>query len=224
MALLAVSLVIIGSPAAVALAAGVGTVGILALVARRWIPTTTVVAGGFLICLVATVVLGGTYAPRSGDGAIDAVASSSTETRLALWHDAWFLMVEHPITGIGAGRFAEESQVAASDPDTRQAHQEFLQLGAEVGIIGGVLLAAVFVWMIARAGLDHGPVGAIVAAGVAALGIHACVDYVLHFPLVPVASAILVGAASFHDPRNGSTSKESDDSTSPTPIEDGSNA
>jgi O-antigen ligase len=223
-ALLAGSLVIIGSMAAVALAAAVGIVGVVALVGHRRIASTTVLAAGFLACLVATVVLGATYTPRSGDGAIPSVASSSNEMRLALWHDALSLMVEHPIIGIGPGRFAEESQVAASDPDTRQGHQEFLQVGAESGVVGGLLLAAVCVWAIARAGPDQGPVGVIVAAGVAALGIHACVDYVLHFPLVPVTSAILAGAASSHHPKNGSTSKESGDVTPPATNEEGSDA
>ena len=223
-ALLAVCVVIIGSTAAVALAAAVGTVGVVALVGRRRMGTTTVVMAGFLICLVGTVLLGLTYAPRSGDGATGSVAGSSTEIRLALWHDALSLMVERPTFGIGAGRFAEESEVAAADPDTRQTHQEFFQLGAESGIVAGALLAAVFVWAIARAGLDDGPVGVIVAAGVAALGIHACVDYVLHFPLVPVVSAILAGAASSHGMKNGSTVKEADDVKPPTTIEDGSDA
>jgi O-antigen ligase len=213
MALLAVVLVISGSAAAVALAGAVGTVGAIALVVRRQVATRSVIAAGFLICLVATIVLGAMYAPRPGNSATTSVPSSSTETRLALWHDALLLMVEHPMFGIGAGRFTEESRVAASDPDRRHTHHEFLQLGAESGIVGGVLLAAVFVWAITRSGLNPGPVGAIVAAGVAALGIQACVDYVLHFPLVPIASAILAGATSFHDPTTGSTSKDSDDVT-----------
>ena len=33
------------------------------------------------------------------------------------------------------------------------------------------------------------------AAALAALVIHACVDYVLHFPAVPLAAAALVGTA-----------------------------
>jgi hypothetical protein len=35
------------------------------------------------------------------------------------------------------------------------------------------------------------------AVALAALGIHASVDYVLHFPAVPVTASALVGAAMF---------------------------
>ena len=207
--LLAASLIVIGSTASIALAAGVGAAGTIALVAHRRVGLTAVIVAGLLLSLVATIALGAMYTPRSGDPVGGSFARSSTEMRLALWHDALALIDEHPIVGIGPGRFAEESRVAASDPDTRHTHHEFLQIAAETGVIGGVLLAALFVWAIARTGLGLSPAGGIAAAGVAALGIHSCVDYVLHFPLVPIASAVLVGAASFHAPAR-STRKDTD--------------
>jgi hypothetical protein len=59
-----------------------------------------------------------------------------------------------------------------------------------------LLLAGLFAWGFARLGLLGAPdAPAIVAAGaLAALGIHACVDYVLHFPALPLAAAALFGA------------------------------
>ena len=37
------------------------------------------------------------------------------------------------------------SEVARYDPDTRQTHNEFLQVASEAGVIAGLLLVAVFV-------------------------------------------------------------------------------
>jgi hypothetical protein len=55
----------------------------------------------------------------------------------------------------------------------------------------------VFVWGFARLWVHPAPdvMVALGAASLAALGLHACVDYVLHFPAVPLTAAALVGTA-----------------------------
>jgi O-antigen ligase len=119
-----------------------------------------------------------------------------TETRMALWHDAIDLTIRHPVTGVGIGGFAVASPVAAADPDRRHAHQEYLETAADTGVLGGVLLVGLFVWATARTGIRGGIRATLAAAGVTALGIHASVDYILHFPLIPITCAVLAGAAS----------------------------
>lgn len=118
------------------------------------------------------------------------------ERRPALWRDAAALIHRSPLLGVGPGRFAEESPVARSDPDARRAHHGFLQQGAESGVPGMGLLLALFAWALA-AGVRRGSggLGAIAAAAVAALGVHATVDYVLHVPAVALAAAALAGTA-----------------------------
>lgn len=142
-----------------------------------------------------TAVLGATYRGEGGSGP---AASVLTGRRLALWHDALAIMADNPATGIGPGRFQVESPVARSDKDTRQAHNEFLQQGAEQGAIGAVLLVLVFLWGYARLWRSAAPptVRALGAAAITALGLHASIDYVLHFPAIAVTAAALVGAAS----------------------------
>jgi O-antigen ligase len=100
------------------------------------------------------------------------------------------------VTGIGPGRFAAESEVAQRDQDARWAHNEYLQQGAEEGLLGLVVLVALVGWGFLRAWTSPSP-DAVTALGVAALGIvaiHASVDYIFHFPAIPVAAAALLGA------------------------------
>jgi hypothetical protein len=63
--------------------------------------------------------------------------------------------------------------------------------------MGFVLLASLFVWGFARLAVTAPPdtMSALGAVALVALGIHASIDYILHFPAVPITAAALVGAA-----------------------------
>jgi O-antigen ligase len=131
-----------------------------------------------------------------------AVARALGERRLDLWRDAGDLIRREPLTGVGAGRFPIESPTAASDRDTRWTHNGFLEMAAETGLAGGVLLAGVFVWALASAlapGADRTMAAG--AAVVATLGMHATVDYVLRFPWIVITAAALAGSALGGRPR-----------------------
>jgi O-antigen ligase len=156
-------------------------------------------AGLFMAVLVATLVLGSTYAKGDRSRLVDRIVDSTLdERRAALWHEALVMMREHPLTGVGLGGFQALSPTARSDRDARWAHNSYLQQGAETGLIGLVLLVALFIWGFASLGArpTTGLGAALGAAALAALGIHACVDYILHFPAVPITTAALVGFAS----------------------------
>ncbi|MGQ0669638.1 MAG: O-antigen ligase family protein, partial [Actinomycetota bacterium] len=151
----------------------------------------------FLLVLVGTVILGARYAPGRPGGTLDRLVDATlSQRRVALWHDALVIMVEHP-TGVGPGRFAVASPTARADVDARWAHNGFLQQGAEAGPVGFTLIVLLFLWAFARLWMSPAPdvVTVLGAAALAALGIHACIDYVLHFPAVPIVTAALVGAA-----------------------------
>jgi len=106
-------------------------------------------------------------------------------------------MGANPLTGVGPGRFQATSPIARGDRDEPWAHHEYLHMGAETGLLGMVLLLGLFVWGFARLLTSGAPDGVAVigAVAVAALGVHACLDYVLHFPAAPIAAAGLLGAA-----------------------------
>jgi O-antigen ligase len=155
-------------------------------------------AAVFVVSLAATVWLAATYDPAAGPTGLaeSLVDVGLTERRFALWHDAWDATTAEP-RGNGLGTFALVSPTAHSDRDAFQAHHEFLERGAELGVLGLLLMVAVFGWAFLRLLAVPRPdaVTALGAAAVAVVGIHACVDYVLHTPAVVLIVAALLGTA-----------------------------
>jgi O-antigen ligase len=155
-----------------------------------------VCAGLFGVVLVSTLVLG---ASGLGTGAapIDrAIQATLSEQRVTLWREALSLTAREPLLGVGPGRFALTSPTASSDEDLRWAHNEFLQVGAESGIPGYVFAVSIFVWGFAALWLAAPTAITVLAAcALAIIGIHACVDYVLHFPTVVLAGAAILGTS-----------------------------
>jgi O-antigen ligase len=149
----------------------------------------------FASSLAATMWLGSSYRPTGDPSVLQRAAIGAvSEQRLRLWHDAFVIMRSQPVTGVGPGRYQVVSPIASRDPDSRWAHNEFLQQGAEGGIAGLGLLALIFLWGFFRLGavMTPGPITALSAPSLAALGIHACFDYVMHFAAIPVMAAALV--------------------------------
>ena len=128
-----------------------------------------------------------------GDGP---AASALSQRRVDLWSDAALLIRQEPIFGHGPQSFATASPTAASDPDTRAAHSELLQMAAETGLVGAGLLLLVVGWAYLALGraAESGP--AIVGAFAwSAFVLHALVDYVANFPLVVAAAGLALGLA-----------------------------
>jgi O-antigen ligase len=155
--------------------------------------TATLVCGAvFVAALATTTILGLTY---SG-GNDNAAGSALSERRLVLWHDALEITSRHPLTGAGWDRFEELSPTALADNDAQWAHNEFLQIGAELGVPGLLLIVLLFVWGFARLTAEVPSTRtALAAAALAAVGIHASIDYVLHFIVIPLSVSVLLGAA-----------------------------
>ena len=154
-------------------------------------------ATAFVLTFSASALLAARYESGPSTGVIERIVQRTPlhEHRVELWHEALTIMLDHPVSGVGPGRFAEVSRLAQEDVDSRYARNEFFQFGAETGFIGLGLLLSLFLWGFLRLLLTPRPntVTAIAAVALAALGMHACVDYVLHFPAVPLAAAALVG-------------------------------
>jgi O-antigen ligase len=168
-------------------------IALIGLMGPRGVRTSIVaLATLFVVVLAATIVLGAGYRPGGDTVAVRAL----TERRLVLWHEALQIIRAHP-GGVGPGRFSEVSPIASRDADARWAHNEFLQQGVELGVLGLVLLLLIVLWGFARLWVHPSPdlFVELGAAALAALSIHACVDYVLHFPAIPLAAAALVGTA-----------------------------
>ncbi|MGH9178424.1 MAG: O-antigen ligase family protein [Acidimicrobiales bacterium] len=171
---------------------------VLAARAAGWVREPVIVCAVVLQAVVAvTAFVGVAQAVSDQPTTVGWAGRLVDDRRVVLWKDAAVIARHHPLDGAGPGSFREVSPTARADPDARWAHSGFLQQAAEEGAVGLLLMLAVFWWGFARlwwATLDTFTLFAAVA--MAALGLHASVDYVLHFPAVPLTAAALVGAAS----------------------------
>lgn len=172
----------------------------VALVARLARAPLLLFAGCGLVLVLVVAVTAGLGVARLDDETRAATRPAGDlldERRLLLWRDAAVIAHRHPVDGAGPGRFRELSPSARADADARWAHSGFLQQGAEAGAVGMALLLAAFGWGLVRlwwAG-PRRPTTALGALALTALGLHAAVDYVLHFPVVPLVAAALAGTA-----------------------------
>ena len=147
--------------------------------------------------LGATIVIGYTYdSGASRTSAVDrAVDSTVTERRVVLWSESLDLVGDHPLTGVGPGRFAETAPTAIADQDARWSHSLVLQQAAETGLPGAAMVIALVAWAVARLGPSRrtSVTVALVAAGLVLT--HADIDYIAHFPAITGFTAGLVGLA-----------------------------
>ena len=193
---------LIGSVAAV-VSAVVLAVGTIASFASPRIRRGAVVVGitAVLCAQVGTALLGSMCladectVPRP-------VATALSWNRVLLWADALRLVGEQPLTGVGPGRFAEVSPTARSDADLDHAHNEVLELAAELGLpglaLGAGLIALAWIGLLKAASR---PETVIVAAGITGLLLQSAVDYPLHFPVIVLTATALLGTAIEKRPR-----------------------
>jgi hypothetical protein len=151
---------------------------------------------GSIILFLAVTFAGATYEPGPRSSPADRIIDASMgELRVVLWSEAIEMIASEPLTGVGPGRFPEESQTAATRDDARWAHNEFLQVAAESGIPGGVLLVLLVVWILAYLWpTATDPRTVVVIVAVMTLVLNATIDYIWHFAAIPVGTGLLVGA------------------------------
>lgn len=152
------------------------------------------------VVLMLTALLGTTYdRARADPGALERLVDRTlSERRVVLWSDAIDLIRADPLTGVGAGRFQDESRTARSDDDARWAHSGLLQYGAETGLLGLLSLLGVSAGIFMALWQIRGALAAVGACAAAALTGHAGIDYVLHFPAVPLLTVATVGVCLGH--------------------------
>ena len=148
---------------------------------------------------VLMLVLGVTTVHTAIGAISDARLTADDPERAASFRAAVEVFIDHPITGAGPSLPRLTWASGSGSSVYRYAHNEYLQVLAELGAIGGLLLAAFLVLIIRR--LYHARSGnAAVAAGAlaatTALAVHAGFDFVLHIPAIPLLAAALIGSAS----------------------------
>lgn len=125
---------------------------------------------------------------------------SSTD-RVAAWHAVTDVIARHPITGAGPGL----RTLSWSDPQGglmvfAYAHNEYLQVLAELGVIGLVLMVVCLAGVLrllwrCRPGAAGGETAATAIAALVTVAVSALFDFTGHFPAIVLTAAALVGCA-----------------------------
>ncbi len=128
----------------------------------------------------------------------------ANQDRVALWRDAWKMIKEHPVLGQGLGTFqwiypAYES--IRPDTPAKYAHNNYLQVLAELGIVGLAVFIWIFVavWRVAVKNLrnEQDPLARGVGLGtigaMTAIALQEITDFGLYIPGVALMAAVLIG-------------------------------
>lgn len=78
------------------------------------------------------------------------LSDHSTSGRLAIWNEATHIIATHPITGVGLGNYSNTVKPSALYREPRYAHNIFLDIAAETGIINSVVFLLLLIFPIAR--------------------------------------------------------------------------
>lgn len=78
-------------------------------------------------------------------------ADHSTSGRLAIWNEALDIIAKHPVTGVGLGNYSNTVKPSAEYREPRYAHNIFLDISAETGIVNGIVFFLLLTISITRA-------------------------------------------------------------------------
>lgn len=100
-----------------------------------------VVIGALFIILISVVLVNNTKFMHRLDTIDDFDKYQSNTERILIWQSAWNMFKDHPILGVGLGQYTENYQKKyispqAKEPNLTHAHNNFIQMLAENGIVG----------------------------------------------------------------------------------------
>ncbi len=128
------------------------------LVIRSWRGRAVAWGALAVVTVLEILLIQGAFAPEQRSDRQD-WDSESTAGRLALWENAWTIIRDHPLFGVGLNMFrdARVRQLYPVEvpglPIIPHTHNEFLQIGTDMGIPGwlwAVVLAGVVIAMLWR--------------------------------------------------------------------------
>ena len=150
-----------------------------------------------LVAAAALLVMG--PLDRVGQSVSDARVTLASDDRLAETAAALRLLGDPPIMGTGPGGATLFFWGPDGEPlAARDAHNEYLQMLAELGAVGLTLTVVLLIALArtVRAGRAIPPKAGLwagAAAGLVALAVHSAFDFLWHVPAIPLAAAALVG-------------------------------
>ena len=170
-----------------------------------------------LIALVATPLL---WADVDLAARFMPATDESLRLRREVWNDTLRIVRDFPLTGTGLNTFGAATlgyQTVRTDLHFREAHNDYLQIAAEGGLLLGLPAAAALalvVWTVRRRFVENGDdrngrwlrIGATI--GLIAVGLQSLVEFSLQMPGNAVLMVVLCAAAVHRAPprRGGDTS------------------
>jgi O-antigen ligase len=183
------------------LAAAAGVLAALALSLprrRRWMWLVPVAVPLLILASLSTREL----VLRFAD--LTATQEISKDMRVQIWTDTLHVIAACRWTGCGLGAFERgmfQFKTAAPDNSVDYAHNDYLQMAAELGIPGALLLAALAVWVLRRTltvvvamrSSPNWPLACGLLGAFLAIGVHSLADFNLYVPANALAFAWLAG-------------------------------
>jgi O-antigen ligase len=181
----------------------------IVVISRRTQTTEQIILKIALAAVLIGTIIGGTIL-IGGDSTLTRIAETAlskdpTSSRTQIWATTWEVVKQNPIFGAGWGAFgAAYTQFDPMNGRERveQAHNDYLQLLADAGIVG-LLIGAFFVFALAREGWrrleskDDFRRGVAVGALAAcfAILVHSLFDFVLHTTAISLLFLVMTALA-----------------------------
>jgi O-antigen ligase len=155
------------------------------------------VAGAVLV--VVAVALAAPALRDRADQVADARLALGSDDRVDAWGAAVDEVQDSPVVGNGPSTTRFEWTDGSSAWTIRYVHNEYLELLATQGLVGGLAaLAAVALLVLAARGVDLEDVGWLrvaVLAALVAFAVHCAFDFTMHVPVLAVGAGLIGGLA-----------------------------
>ena len=186
----------------------VSLIAIFARAGTSSLPTRTRIAIGvlFLLGIVGLSVWIGSDPVITRFETLGDQYSHPGQDRLSIWRDTLHLIRRDPLLGSGFGTFAvvyPSVQTAFLNHFVDYAHCDYLQIAAELGVPGGILLFGAIFWILglavrrcSRAGREHDKAISLACVGsITAILLHSLADFNLYIPANALVFAVVLALA-----------------------------
>lgn len=182
---------------------GLAAIGVLAAFWKLKGPGRWLAVGGLAITFILVFAFLPTDQLANAYGSFFSNDPSSAEGRAPVWSDSRHLLRAYPAFGTGLGTFGTaflKYQTSDVDEVFSFAHNDYIELASELGAVGFLIFAGIFVMALVKAVRAAGSddwntalLGLGCAGAMAAIGIHSLVDFNLYIPANALVLSWIIG-------------------------------